>query len=133
MSTTHEPSAVAPAHKQEQSPRHEWREYVCREVKKLPAPVRGLLFQLYDWMDYRGDCFRTNEQLADELCVTDRTVRSYLSVAKERGLLDVVMTDRGRVFRATIPVAETDSNVVQFPQSGRNVASGAEASFHQSR
>jgi hypothetical protein len=124
MSTTHAPSAVAPAHKQEQSPRHEWREYVAREVKKLPAPVRGLLFQLYDRMDYRGECWASNEKLADELDVKPRSIRNYIAVAKERCLLDVVMTDRGRVFRATIPVAETDSNVVPIRGDDRHPDAG---------
>jgi Helix-turn-helix domain len=120
MSTIHEPSAVAPARKQEQSPRHEWREYVAREVKKLPAPVRGLLFQLYDRMDFRGECWASNENLADELDVKPRSVRNYIAAARERGLLDVVMTDRGRVFRATIP----SSNVVPIRRGDRNLDAG---------
>jgi Helix-turn-helix domain len=118
--TKHEPSAVAPARKQGQSPRHEWREYVAREVKKLPAPVRGLLAQLYDRMDYRGECWASNEKLADELDVTPRSVRNYIAGARERGLLDVVMTDCGRVFRAAIP---GDSNVAPI-RRGRQVDAG---------
>ncbi len=121
MSTTNEPSAVAPARRQEQSPRHEWREYVAREVKKLPAPVRGLLAQLYDRMDYRGECWASNEKLADELDVTPRSVRNYIAAARERGLLVVVMTDRGRVFRATIPGR---SNVVPIRRGDRHPDSG---------
>jgi hypothetical protein len=120
MSITNEPSAVAPARKQEQSPRHQWREYVAREVKKLPAPVRGLLFQLYDRMDFRGECWASNEKLAGELDVTPRSVRNYIAVARERGLLVVVQTDRGLVFRATIP----SSNVVPIRRDERHPDSG---------
>jgi hypothetical protein len=112
MSINHEPSAVALARKQEQSPRHEWREYVSREVKKLPAPVRGLLFQLYDRMDFRGECWASNENLARDLDVKPRAVQNYIRIAKERGILETEQTARGRVFRATIPAASTDSNVI---------------------
>jgi hypothetical protein len=71
-------------------------------------------------MDYRGECWASNENLADELDVKPRSVRNYIAAARERGLLDVVMTDRGRVFRATIP----SSNVVPIRRGDRNPDAG---------
>jgi Helix-turn-helix domain len=108
---------------QQPSPRQRWREHINRKMK-MPADVRGLLFLLYERMNSDGECFRSNENLADDLCVSSRQARRYIAEAVSLDVIEIVDTAKGRLFRARFPEGESrsespssTSNVVQFPIS----------------